>query len=189
MSNSSAQPRREFLRQSTTAAAAIGTAAGFGALNVPAASAKPIQESARPAVFSTKARKARKIAVGPNDEIYIAADKGIQVFDARGAKLREFQLQRPARCLAVDEAGTVYAGLIDQVRVFNARGGETAVWTGFSRKSILAGIALSDHGLFIADAGEKVVWRMSPPWQNRGSDRGKNRFQRTGGVLLPENQG
>jgi sugar lactone lactonase YvrE len=138
--------------------------------------ASPVPEADRFYTFSTGAGRPRKIAVGPRDQIYVAADRQVLVFDALGRQLSTIKLPRPARCLAVDAEGFLTVGLINQIRRIDASGKEIAVWSHFSDKSILSGIALSQESVFVADAGQQCIWRLDGSGKVLGQIEGKNGF-------------
>ncbi len=177
MTYSPKQPRREFLRQSAQGMALLGTAASVVFHAGSKAIAEPTPIADRPAVFSTGAKRARRIAVGPQDQIYVAADKQILVFDARGQKQQAIPLSRPARCLAVNAQGQLYVGLVDYLQLFDPAGRQIASWQPFSRKTVLSGIAVSERTLFVADAGRRWIWKLDNEGKVQGTIEGKNGFQ------------
>lgn len=170
------ESRRDFLTRSTQGLTVLGTVSVCGSLGFPSTGAASTKPAERPKVFSTKAKRARKIAVGPQDQIYVAADREVLVFDTRGQKQNSIPLPRPARSLAVDPDNRLYVGLMDRVLVFDSQAKEISVWEQFSEKTILSGIAVSKKNIFLADAGQQVIWQLNREGQVEGRIQGKNGF-------------
>lgn len=107
----------------------------------------------------------RAIAVGPEDRRYVAGDRRVAVFDARGLPLPPLTLAGEPTCLAVGGAdhklpGAVYVGLPGRVVRLDEQGAVSAEWTeGLDEKSVLTSLALAEEDLFVADAGQRLVLR------------------------------
>lgn len=112
-------------------------------------------------------KEVRAVCVGPEDRIYVAGDKGVQIFEPSGAKSREFGLEGEPRCLAAAGAdhafpGRLYVGMKSRVEVLDASGKRVAVWEDLGPKAILTSIAVAEHDVFVADAGNRIVLRYDP---------------------------
>jgi hypothetical protein len=99
------------------------------------------------------------IAVGPNEQIYIAGDKAIRVFNGNGSRLSEIKLTDSPRCLAVTDDGIIYVGMKDYVEVYDPKGVRKANWEKLGQNAVLTSIAVSGNNVFLADAGNRVVLR------------------------------
>src|SRR5574340_348502 len=109
-------------------------------------------------------REVHALAVGPDDRIYVAGDQAIHQFDPQGTKLAEFAANGQPRCLAVGNAehafsGRIYVGMADRVEVFDPSGKPQAAWASCGPKALLTSIAAAEDDVFVADAGNKLVWR------------------------------
>ena len=107
------------------------------------------------------------VAVGPNDDIYVAGDEAVHVFPADGAPSSEIirPKGRPT-CLAVGDTehimpGRIYVGTGKVIEVFSPSGEPLAVWPGPSDKTVLTSIAIAESDIYAADAGERVVVRFN----------------------------
>lgn len=116
-------------------------------------------------------QQSHAIAVGPEDRIYVAGDKKIVVYSADGTPASEMVLEAEPQCLAVagpqaEVPGRVYVGMRDHLELFGPDGTRQAVWSSLGEKAVLTSIALADavgeKDLFVADAGNRVVWRLDP---------------------------
>ncbi|MGA1823136.1 MAG: hypothetical protein ACMUIP_00640 [bacterium] len=98
------------------------------------------------------------IAVGPEDTIYVAADTSIIVFRSSGEKIDEFPLDAAAQCLSVDPNEQIYCGMGDHVALYDRSGRKQSVWGSLGERAMITAIALWEHHVCIADAGNRLVW-------------------------------
>ena len=106
-------------------------------------------ESLRPAI-----KKLSALAIAPDGKIYVAGENAIEIFPDRAVR----SIAGTPACIAVDDDGTVFAGLHDQVEVFSKDGKSTA-WPSPGEKAYLTSIAVDDRYVYVADAGSRRVWR------------------------------
>ncbi len=99
------------------------------------------------------------VAVGPNDHIYVATDRKIQVFDKNTEPLWEMTLDEAPRCLTITGDGTIYLGFKDHVGVYHPKGTLIADWERLGSRAVLTSIAVAENDVFVADAGNRVVLR------------------------------
>jgi hypothetical protein len=136
----------------------------------------------------------RAIAVGPGDALYVAGDQTVQVFEAgwpAGARpARQVALAGPPRCLAVAPAshafpGRLYVGLRDHVEVFDPQLKRLAVWESWGERAVLTSLALAEHDVLAADAGNRVVLRLDPSGKLLGRIGRPDPSRRIPGLVLP----
>lgn len=111
------------------------------------------------APIATGFQAARGIAVDAADRIYVAGDQAVRIFDKHGARASEIPLDGQPRCLAVAADGTVYVGLKDHVEILSSDGKPQAAWDSLGPKATITSIAVGESGVFVADAGNRVVLR------------------------------
>jgi len=117
------------------------------------------------AKFSVGMSVVRAIAVGPEDQVYVAGDQAVRVFDSKGDELRAIDIGKEPSCLAVgslnhNTPGRLYVGAGDRVMVYDLAGESADVWDqGFDEKTILTSIAVAEENVFVADAGNRMVLR------------------------------
>lgn len=109
--------------------------------------------------ITTMAQHLHAIAVGPEDRVYLAAGKSIQVFSRDAVHLSELRLSDTPRCLTVTDDGTAYVGMRDHVEVYSPKGLWKGNWETLGRDAVLTSIAVSESDVFVADAGNRVVLR------------------------------
>lgn len=110
-------------------------------------------------------KKVRAVATGPANEMYVAGDRKVLKYSADGEQIGEIALSGEPSCLAVAGAdhaapGRLYVGLGQRVLLIDPSGAEAASWSeGLDKQSVLTSIALSEDGVFVADAGNRLVLR------------------------------
>jgi hypothetical protein len=120
----------------------------------------------------------RGIAVDGNGQLYAAGDSEIRVLGLN----KRWRTSRPAHSVAVASDGTVYAGEIGQIEIFDGAGKLVNTWRdekllgrvtaiGFTKASVLAGDA-ADRAIRRFDRGGKFL-------NNIGKDNPVN------GLLIP----
>ena len=145
-------------------------------------------------------REVRALAVGPDDRVYVAGDKTIYVFDPGGERRSEIALDGQPRCLAVGGAehafpGRVYVGLDtnggDQhVGLFDAEGTpeETptlTLWDDLGEKALLTSLAVAEQDVFVADAGNSIVWHYDTSGRLKGRIGARDDRRRIPGFVIP----
>ncbi len=109
----------------------------------------------------------RAIAVGPNNEIYVAGDQAVHVLKSEGAKHSIIEVKGTPTCLAVGAAdhakpGRIYIGVGRRIEIFSPAGEPVGAWDAFDENTSLTSIALSQNDIFAADAGNRLVHRIDP---------------------------
>jgi hypothetical protein len=135
--------------------------------------------------FPSPGRDPRRIVIGPEDRVYIAAGEAVSVLDSSGGRLNEIGLGTAARCVAVAADGTVYAGTRDHVEVFDAKGKRLATWESPGKRTWLTGLAAGGNDVFAADAGNRVVLRYDKSGKLTRRIGEKNKDRNVPGIIMP----
>ena len=120
------------------------------------------------------------IAVDDKDRLYVAGSGVVAVFDKRGEKVQQFSYGGDANCLAVNEQGEIFLGMQDHVEVMDFSGNLLAKWPAPKERTMITSIAVADTTVYVADAGNKVVWQYS---ESGGLLKDIGRRNRTTGEL------
>ncbi len=122
---------------------------------------------------------ARRLCLVGTDRLAVAAGNKVALLDrTSGASSAEIPLNNPVRCVTEGPDGSLYAGLRDHVEVFDAQGKRRATWPGFAGRPWISSLAVNAEFAFIADAGNRVVYRCDLTGKainhigNRDRDRG-----------------
>jgi hypothetical protein len=125
------------------------------------------------------------VAVGPEDRVYVAGDHAVMVFDAGGIPSGRMDLGRPARCLAVDTDGTVFAGTSDGVHVLDASGRPKAHWPLPAENPLPTSLAVTEDAVLVADAGRRAVYRLNKSGEVLGRITGQKGEAGRSGFVVP----
>ena len=98
------------------------------------------------------------IAVDSSDRIYVSGKNGIEVFYNTGKPEKKFNVNGIARSIDVGNDGNIFVGLDDHIEVFDNDGNLLNKWESESSNSILTSVGVISPDVFVADAGEKVVY-------------------------------
>ncbi|MCF7958483.1 MAG: hypothetical protein K9M57_08560 [Phycisphaerae bacterium] len=91
----------------------------------------------------------RGIAVDQADRIYVIGNEKVVVFE-EGKLVREIGVKGPGRTLAVDENGTIYAGVGDHIEVYGPSGDFQGAWEGFGPEATVTSVAVAGDNVFAA---------------------------------------
>ena len=176
--------RRRFLRQGVIGASLFGLGSALG-LWAPASAAQPAlkkggssklgseysydieklrQTDPRLLLYEEGAplnpglKEMRALQFGPDKRLYVAGDRSLVVLNAQGVRVSEIALAEPPRCLAVAGDGRVYVGFKNHVEVY-AAGALSARWEAIKAKPVITAVAVAEKEAFVADAGNRAVWR------------------------------
>ena len=127
----------------------------------------------------------RRIVIGPEDRVYIAAGNSVSVLDREGTRINDIGLGTAARCVAVAGDGTIYAGVRDHVEVFDRKGKRLATWDSPGKRTWFTGLAVGENDVFAADAGNRVVLRYDKSGKLAGRIGEKNKERNIPGLIMP----
>ncbi|HWH69322.1 MAG TPA: hypothetical protein VNT26_08040, partial [Candidatus Sulfotelmatobacter sp.] len=202
----SAVTRREFLRQSARGTGLLAVSGAVLAASGSLARAAGAEKNANPFAydverfgktdpallhyeqvgrFASPNPDPRRIALGPEDRVYLATRNGVNVLDREGGRLTEISLSAPARCVAVAADGTVYAGLRDHVEVFDPKGQRVATWETPGKKTWFTGLSVGENDVFAADAANRVVLRYDRSGKVAGRIGQKSKEHNVPGLIVP----
>ena len=126
--------------------------------------------------IKTSFQEARGIAFDTLGKFYIAGDQSVRQFSAEGKSLSEIRLKAAPYCLAATQ-DQLYIGAEDHIMVYSVQGELIAEWESLGEKSRLTSIAVAEKDVFVADAGNRIVWRFDKQGNllNRIGDRDMER--------------
>jgi hypothetical protein len=128
--------------------------------------------------FKCPATDTRRLCLVGSDRLAVAAGNRVVLLDrAAGALAAEISLDGPARCVTEGPDGLLFVGVHDHVEVFDDRGNRRAKWAAFAGRPWISSVAVNRDFAFIADAGNRVVYRCDLDGKaiNRIGDRDRDR--------------
>ncbi len=133
--------------------------------------------------IDTGLKAPRGIAVGPGNKVFVVGDNVLRVFDGKNEK--DIKTGGPANCVAVAADGTIYLGMENHVEVYAADGTRQAVWDSASTTSFLTSIAVSDDGVYVGDAANRVILRYDTSGRLAQRILKQDPERQIDGVLMP----
>jgi hypothetical protein len=101
--------------------------------------------------------KLNGIAIGPDNYIYVTADRSYYIIDQDGTFFNTVNCGQEAFCLSVDQNKNVYLGMVDHVQIFDNKGVHKANWQSQGEKALFTSIKVTSENVYVADAGNQIV--------------------------------
>jgi hypothetical protein len=101
--------------------------------------------------------EARSLTVDASGVLYVAGDQAINTIDTQGRIKDTLTLTVAPRCLALAEKH-LYIGTRDRIVIADRNGEVQATWPSLGDNALITSIALDDEHVYIADAGQRIVW-------------------------------
>ena len=193
------QDRREFLEDAIKSAALLTALSSARVSAIEKAASNPFAydlshlEKTDPKLIShtevkrwrTPHADARRIALAGDGQLLVAAGNYLTQFSANGERGLEIALAGPARAIAAAGDGSIYIGLRDHIEVFDVQGQRKAIWDSPSKKAWFTALALSDHEVFAADSGNRVILRYDHSGKLVSRIGEKNKERNIPGFIVP----
>lgn len=135
--------------------------------------------------FPCPAPNPRRIVIGPDDRVYIAAADAVTVLDRAGDRISEIPCAAAVRCVTIAAEGTLYAGVQDHVEVFDRTGKRLATWKAPGKRTWLTGLAVAEGDVFAADSGNRVVLRFDRSGKLVGRLGERSKDRNIPGLVVP----
>lgn len=127
----------------------------------------------------------RRVVAGPDGEWIVAAGRSVLAFSGEGRLRVELRQEDLVRCVRVSADRTWYVGFRDHVEVLDRDGERVARWPAVSGKPFLTGIAVEEQDVYVADSGNRVVYRCDRRGAIQVRLGEKNEARRVPGLVLP----
>jgi hypothetical protein len=101
----------------------------------------------------------RGIASAADGTIYICGDRSLLEIDRKGGVKHRWDLDGEPSCVAAGPDGTLYVGTTDHVEVIKPGIAGTTAWPDLGSQAIVTSVAVVGSGVFVADAGNRMVLR------------------------------
>jgi len=99
------------------------------------------------------------ITTDHGDRIIVSGQGGVEVYTPEGILISKLPAEGFVRCIAIAPGGKMYLGIENYIVIMDPAGKIVGRWNPVSEKSILTSIAVHRGNIFVADAGEKTVYR------------------------------
>ena len=128
---------------------------------------------------------ARRLAIGLDDQLLVCAGNYIDALTRSGGQRLELLLGGPACCVVQSSDGTIFAGLRDHIELFDSKGVKLTRWASPGSKAWFTGLAASETGVFVADAGRRVILHYDRTGKIIGEIGRKDAARNVPGFVVP----
>ncbi len=125
------------------------------------------------------------IATDNDDNLYISGSETVFIYDVNGNLINSIDLGNNAYCLTISESGKIYLGMPGHVEVWNSNGEQLESWDSMGDKAIFTSIAINEESVFVADAGNKIVYHYNLKGELQNNIGEKNKEKEIMGFILP----
>jgi hypothetical protein len=135
--------------------------------------------------IQTDFQKTHAIAVGDDGRVYIAGDEKIAVYTPGIETPVEMELGGEPICVEVETDGTIVVCVDNFIIFMDPMGVETDRWAIPAENAILTSIAMDSDNVFVADAVNKMVWRLDHDGNVVGKIGQKDAERNIPGIVVP----
>ncbi|MBN1479416.1 hypothetical protein JXA70_04010 [candidate division KSB1 bacterium] len=135
--------------------------------------------------FPLQADQAHALGVDDWDRIYVSDGNKIDMYDEQGRLLQSATAAGFIRALDVDVNKNIYLALESAVDVLDSTFTRQAMWPDLGSLAFLTSIAVGDTDVYVADAGQQVVWRYDKAGHLLNKIGEKDDSQDVPGFLIP----
>jgi hypothetical protein len=98
------------------------------------------------------------LALDASGNIFVAGNGGVEILAQGRTSGKVLKIGGNSLCIALSDKGIMYLGMDDHLELWSQEGKKLAEWETFGPESVITSIALSGTSVFVADAGQKVVY-------------------------------
>lgn len=106
---------------------------------------------------STGFTESRNVTVDKSGNLHVVGDQAIQVIDSWGRTRENIELTVTPCCLAFTNK-QFYIGTRDRIVITDKKGKVQTTWPSLGDNAWITSIILDDEHIYIADAGQRIVW-------------------------------
>ncbi len=104
----------------------------------------------------------RGIASMQDGSIWVCGDRVLERVERAGAVKSRIALDGEPTCVALGPAGRILVGMADHVEVVDPATGSADSWAPLGPQAIVTSISSGASGIYVADAGNRMVMRYDP---------------------------
>ena len=118
-------------------------------------------------------------------QIIVVAEKLLLKYDYSGKELLRIELPDTANCVTVDANNEIWVGTRHSVAVFDQGGTLLKRWNSFGDRSVITSVAVSGETVYVADAGNRIVYQCNTNGQILSKIGEKNEQKGVPGYVIP----
>lgn len=135
-------------------------------------------------IFPVNAVDLKGIAVADSQLVIVAANLLLR-FDFDGKELLRKQIVDTANCITVDRNHQIWIGLRHNVVMYDPEGTLIKRWNSFGDRSVITSLAVSGENVYVADAGNRIVYHCNTNGQILSKIGEKDEEKGVPGYVIP----
>ncbi len=120
-----------------------------------------------------------------NDMIYVCGTANVFIYDKKGIQVSSFETNTDATCIAVSPDNIIFLAKLDHIEEWSSNGELISSWDILNEKVHITSIAVTDSSVFIADAGNKIVYHYNRSGEFINTIGGNNTINGVKGFIIP----
>jgi sugar lactone lactonase YvrE len=125
------------------------------------------------------------LAIDDKDRIFVAGENQLSIINKVGDVIKKAPIMNPATCIALHPDGNIFIGTKDHIEVYDRNARLINQWPAINAKAHITGIATEANDLFVADAGNKIVYHYDLEGNLINTIGEKNPQSGFGGFIVP----
>lgn len=134
--------------------------------------------------FPVNADEPKGVAVS-GKQIIVVSEKFLLKYDYSGKELLRKEISDTATCVTVDKNGEIWVGTRHSVELFDQGGTLLKRWNSFGDRSVITSVAVSGEDVYMADAGNRIVYQCNTSGQVISKIGGKDEQNGVPGYIIP----
>lgn len=134
--------------------------------------------------FPVKVENPAGIAVSGN-QIIVVTEKLLLKYDYSGKELLRKELPDTGSCVTVASNNEIWVGTRHSVALFDANGNILKRWKSFGDRSVITSLAVSGENVYLADAGNRIVYHCNTNGEIIAKIGEKDEHLRVPGYIIP----
>jgi len=134
--------------------------------------------------FPLKVEEPKGIAIS-GKQIVVVSEKFLLKYDYTGKELFRKEIPDTANCITVDGNNEIWVGTLHSVDLFDQGGTLLKRWNSFGDRSVITSIAVSGENVYVADAGNRIVYQCNTSGQILDKIGEKDEHKGVPGYIIP----
>ncbi len=134
--------------------------------------------------FNVNADSLKGIAASEN-HIIVVSEKYFLTYDYTGKELSRVLLPDTANCIAISPSEKVWIGMLHSVASYDLNGKMLTKWDSFDNRSLITSLAVTDNFIYVADAGNRIVYQCDTKGKILSKIGEKNEQKGVPGYVIP----
>ena len=118
-------------------------------------------------------------------QIIVVAEKLLLKYDYSGKELLRKELPDTANCVTVDANNEIWVGMLHSVASYDQGGNLIKQWNSFGNRSVITSVAASGETVYVADAGNRIVYQCNKNGQIQSKIGEKDAQKEVPGYIIP----